>query len=278
MIPTDTTIAFLGAGNMARSIAGGLIAEGFPAGRLAMADPNAAQLEAIRAQWPGVRTTQDNHEAAAQAEVVILAVKPQVIRGVVEGVKNALRPGGSLVISIAAGIRHGNLARWLGDNATIVRCMPNTPALVRSGATALFAPPGTPEEQRDLAESIMRSVGLTVWIEDEGLMDAVTALSGSGPAYFFLVMEAMETAGEELGLTREAARLLTIETAFGAAKLALESRDDVGVLRERVTSRGGTTERALAVLEDGGLRSVFSDALAAAAERSRQLADQLGGD
>jgi pyrroline-5-carboxylate reductase len=278
MIPTDTTIAFLGAGNMARSIAGGLITEGFAAHRIAMADPNAAQRDAVLALWPQIITTEDNLDAAGSADVVILAVKPQVARQVAEGIGDALRPGHSLLISIAAGIRHGDLVRWTGGRADVVRCMPNTPALVRSGATALFAPEETPGPQRELAETVMRSVGLTLWLDREPLMDAVTALSGSGPAYFFLVMEAMQQAAEELGLEREAARLLTLETAFGAAKLALESTDEVQLLRERVTSPGGTTERALRVLEDGGLRPLFAQALRAAAERARELADQLGGD
>ena len=160
----------------------------------------------------------------------------------------------------------------------IVRCMPNTPALVRSGATGLYANAQVSPDQRDQAETLMRAVGLTVWFDAESALDAVTALSGSGPAYFFLVMEALEEAGVKLGLDREAARLLTLETAFGAAKLALESREDAATLRARVTSKGGTTEQALAVLEGGGLRRLFEQAVDAANARAKTLADQLGND
>jgi pyrroline-5-carboxylate reductase len=170
------------------------------------------------------------------------------------------------------------MTRWLGGHASLVRAMPNTPALVQSGATALFASPAVTKKQRDTAESILRAVGLTLWVDTEAKLDAVTAVSGSGPAYFFLLMEAIQAAGEKLGLTAEQARLLTLQTAFGAAKMALESPDEPARLRARVTSPGGTTERALAELEAGNLRAVVESALVAAQRRAAELADLMGKD
>ncbi len=206
----------------------------------------------------------------------MLAVKPQVIRTVASEISAAVQARHPLIISIAAGIRSADLDRWLGGNTAVVRCMPNTPALVQSGATALIANARVSDEQRNLAESILRAVGLTLWLDDEQLMDAVTALSGSGPAYFFLIMEALQAAGVQLGLPEQTAQLLTLQTAFGAAKMALESDEDAATLRRRVTSPGGTTERALQTLENGGLRELIARALTAARDRSRELADQLG--
>ncbi len=272
------SIGFIGGGNMACSIIGGLIADGRPAQSIRVSDPNESQISNINQRWPGVQTTTRNTDVAGQADVVVLAVKPQVLQAVARELSAALQAKRPLVISIAAGVRERDLGRWLGGNLAIVRCMPNTPALVRSGATGLYANSAVSPAQRDSAESILRAVGLTLWFEQEEALDAVTAVSGSGPAYFFFVMEAIEQAGVELGLSREAARLLSLETAFGAAKLALESRDDAATLRKRVTSKGGTTERAIAELEQGGLRALFQKALAAAAQRSRELAEELGAD
>ncbi|WP_297527300.1 pyrroline-5-carboxylate reductase [Thiohalobacter sp.] len=270
-------LCFIGGGNMAASLIGGLIADGYPADRIRVADPDPARLQAL-AQRFGVTTEADNARACRGAGVVVLAVKPQVMGAVARALGPDLTPDRPLVISIAAGIRTGDLARWLGAELPLVRCMPNTPALVQSGATALFATAATSEAQRELAESILRAVGLTLWLDDEALMDAFTALSGSGPAYFFLLMEAMAAAGEELGLEAEAARLLTLQTAFGAAKMALEAEEEPAELRRRVTSPGGTTERALAVFESGGFRELVAAALQAARDRSRELAEQLGRD
>jgi pyrroline-5-carboxylate reductase len=223
-----------------------------------------------------VHTETRNRELVESSEVVVLAVKPQVIREVARDLAEAVQTRRPLVISVAAGVRAADLQRWLGGNCALVRCMPNTPALVQSGATALFATETVSDSQKDVAESILRAVGLALWIESEDLMDAVTALSGSGPAYFLLVMEALQEAGEALGLSHKTAHLLSLQTAFGAAKMALESSEDVAALRQQVTSPGGTTERALAVLEDGGLRELFNQALTAARDRSRELAEQLG--
>ncbi|MCB1788177.1 MAG: pyrroline-5-carboxylate reductase [Chromatiaceae bacterium] len=268
-------IAFIGAGNMAGALIGGLLADGVPADRIVASDPAPAKREALRAAT-GIQTLDDNLSAVVQADVVVLAVKPQVLREVAQGLADGLAGRRPVVVSIAAGIRCASLQSWLGGNVALVRTMPNTPAMIQSGATVLYATPGVSTAQREQAESLMRAVGLTQWIDDEALMDAVTALSGSGPAYLFLVMEAIEAAARDLGLDHETARLLTLQTAFGAARMALESTDPPATLRARVTSPGGTTERAIAVLEDGGIRDLFGRALKAARDRSVELSADLG--
>ncbi len=272
----NACITFLGGGNMAASLIGGLIADGLPADRMTVSDPSAERREWLSARF-GVAVHEDNRQAVAGADVVVLAVKPQVMRGLLAEVRDRICESNPLVVSIAAGLRTEALLRWLGCRPPLVRCMPNTPALVQSGVTALYAGEDVDEARRSLAESILRAVGITLWVEDEALLDAVTALSGSGPAYCFLLMEAMQAAGETLGLAPEQARLLTLQTVFGAAKMALESEEGPEVLRARVTSPGGTTERALAVFEEGGFRTLVQRAIEAAAERSRELADELGG-
>lgn len=262
---------------MARCLIGGLIADGFPADKIRVADPNTDTLNALAAAY-SIDVFQESVAAIKDADVVVLAVKPQQMQSVVRSLAPHWQAD-CLLISVAAGIRLNAISRWLEQpDAAIVRTMPNTPALVQAGASALFANRHTRHEQRELAEGIMRSVGLSLWLDDEQQMDAVTALSGSGPAYFFLVMEAMESAARRLGLDEHTARMLCLETAFGAAKMALESGDDVAVLRQKVTSPGGTTERAIGELQDGGLAAVFENAMVAAALRSRELADQLGQD
>ena len=268
-------LAFIGAGNMARSLIGGLIADGWNPDSISVSDPDSGQLAMLTNRFP-VHTDSENNSIAENSDVVVLAVKPQVIQEVAEGLSATVQKQVPLVISIAAGIRSTDLQRWLGGNCALVRCMPNTPALVQSGATALYANEQVSNEQKDLAETILRAVGLALWVEDEALMDAVTALSGSGPAYFFLLIEALQETGTALGLNEKTARLLALQTAFGAAKMALESSEDASVLRQRVTSPGGTTEKALAVLEAGGIKALFNDALTAARDRSRELAQQLG--
>jgi pyrroline-5-carboxylate reductase len=273
----NTTLAFIGGGNMASSLVGGLIADGWDPASIRVADTSAQQLERLSQRFP-VTTTTDNRAAIAQADVIVLAVKPQSMQAVAQQLADDINQQQALVISIAAGIRASTLRTWLGADTAIVRTMPNTPAMVQSGATALFANPAVNEEQRSIAESILRAVGVAIWVDDEALMDAVTALSGSGPAYFFLFMEALQKAGCELGLPARTAHLLTLQTAFGAAKMALESTEDAATLRRRVTSPGGTTERAISVLQDGGFEALVSKALQSAAARSRELADQFGSD
>ncbi|NNG13758.1 MAG: pyrroline-5-carboxylate reductase [Gammaproteobacteria bacterium] len=272
---TTPHIAFIGGGNMAASIIGGLITDGYATDCIHVAEPDADKRQALATRF-GIHTETDNNAAVAMAQAVVLATKPQVLNEVCADMADAVQQHQPLIISIAAGIRSTDIDRWLGGNTAIVRSMPNTPAMVQSGATGLFANAQVSDTQRELAESIMRAVGITLWLNDEAQLDAVTALSGSGPAYFFYVIEAMESAGKTLGLETNAARLLAIQTAFGAAKLALESSEDPATLRERVTSPGGTTERALSVLREGGLEALFIEALQAANDRAAELADQLG--
>jgi pyrroline-5-carboxylate reductase len=271
----ESTIAFIGGGNMARSLVGGLTAQGWPQDRLWVADPDPTQRKLMLDHYPRVHLTEDNKLAVDAAGVLVMAVKPQLSRSVAQGLASTVQQHRPLVISIVAGIRAADLERWLGGKLALVRCMSNTPALVQSAATGLYANPYTSHEQRATAERILKAVGLTLWIDDEALLDAVTALSGSGPAYFLRVMEALESAGVQLGLSPEAARALTLQTALGTAQLALTSGDDPATLRARVTSKGGTTEQALAVLERGGLEPLFASALSAAARRARELADHF---
>jgi pyrroline-5-carboxylate reductase len=270
-------IGFIGAGNMARSLAGGLINNGWPESGLLLADPLPEQRQGVESAL-GLKTSADNREVAARAGILVLAVKPQVMAAVARGLAETVRAKRPLVISLAAGVRLEALERWLGADLPIVRVMPNTPALIGSGASGLYANRHVSEAQREQAEAILRAVGVTVWLDNEGLLDAVTALSGSGPAYFFLVMEALEQAAVRAGLEAQQARLLTLETAYGAAKMALEGGEEPSVLRRRVTSPGGTTEAAVKVLEDGGVRRLFDEAVRAAGARARELGDLFGKD
>ena len=268
-------IGFIGGGNMATSLIGGLIADGIPADTLYCYDPSQERQSQLREQF-AIHISPDNPTLIGAVDVVVLAVKPQLLSQVCQEIAAAVQARQPLLVSIAAGIRSEAIERWLGGNVALVRTMPNTPSLVQSGATALYANARVNAEQREQAEGILRAVGLSLWLDDEVQMDAVTALSGSGPAYLFLVMEAMEKAGIELGLPAETARLLSLQTAFGAAKMALESSESSAVLRERVTSPGGTTERALGVFQEANLIGLFEDAMRAARDRSRELADMLG--
>ena len=272
---TQSIIGFIGAGNMARSLAGGLLHNGWEKGRLILSDPDKQQRQAVE-KTLGVTVYPNNNEVAAQADILVLAVKPQILQSVSQELAATAQKKRPLIISIAAGIRIDDLQRWLGGGLPIVRAMPNTPALIAAGSTGLFANTFTAELQRDQAESIVRAVGVAVWLPEERLLDVVTALSGSGPAYFFLIMEALERSAIELGLAPDIARLLTLETAYGAAKMALEDGEDPAILRQRVTSPGGTTERALQVLEAGQIRHLFNDALHAAEQRAGELADLFG--
>lgn len=270
----QTKIAFIGGGNMTASLVGGLIANGHHASSLWVSDPNSERLAWLGERF-GTNTYADNGQAVEQADVLILAVKPQVVPEVVMGLARVAQRRKPLVISIAAGIREQDLQSWFGGEMPLVRAMPNTPAMLQAGATALHASALVTEEQAGLAESILRAVGLIQWVPDEAMLDAVTALSGSGPAYFFLLMEIMEEVGIELGLPEDTARLLIMQTALGAARMALESDDSSAELRVKVTSPGGTTERALKVLEAGDIRKLFSVALTQARDRARELSQSL---
>jgi len=268
-------LGFIGAGNMAGSLISGLVADGYPADRIWVSDINQDALEHLAAQC-GVHATPRNAIVAEHAQVLILAVKPQILGGVVRELADIIQARQPLVVSIAAGITAGSIDAWAGGQVAIVRCMPNTPAMVKTGATGLYANARVGEEQRSQAEAILRAVGLTVWVHGEQQLDAVTALSGSGPAYFFLLMEAMEAAGVALGLDPDTARLLSQQTALGAGRIAIESTEAPAELRHRVTSPGGTTEQAIAVFESGGFRELVSQAMQAAARRAAELSEQLG--
>ncbi|TAN51445.1 MAG: pyrroline-5-carboxylate reductase [Methylococcaceae bacterium] len=272
---TRHTIGFIGGGNMAYALIGGLLTDGFSPQNIYVTDPEQDKLATLAQQFR-VNTGSDNNAAVANCDIVVLAVKPQVLAEVARGIAQAVNARKSLVVSIAAGVRVADLQRWLGEDAAIVRCMPNTPALVKTAATALYANNRVADSQLEAAESVLRAVGLAVWVDDENLLDAVTALSGSGPAYFFLFMEAMESAGRELGLDADTARLLTQQTALGAAKIAIESSESPEMLRRRVTSPGGTTEQAVLTLEQGGLRNLVQNAMQAALRRSVAMSDQFG--
>jgi len=263
------TLAFIGGGNMAIALISGLSRRGLPGERIVVADPSPQALQRLQTDF-GVRPIADNAGAVENAQVVILAVKPQFLRDVAVEIAPHLAAD-ALIISIAAGIPHTALTRWLGVRA-VIRTMPNRPAFNGCGATALYAPAAVGAQHRTLAQSIMAAVGITVWVEHESQLDTVTALSGSGPAYFFLLMEALETAAHARGLPADVAHELTLQTALGAAQMARQSVEPLAALREQVTSKGGTTAAALAVFEAAGLRAIVAQAIAAADLRSGELA------
>ena len=272
---SDSDIGFVGGGNMATSLIGGLVANGTPPGSIRVSDPDTARLDALVERF-GVQAGADNAEVAARCATVVLAVKPQIMGPVVRELAPTLGEHAPLLVSIAAGVREADINRWSGGDMAIVRTMPNTPALVGCGATALCANAKVDAGQRERADAILKAVGITIWVDDEAQLDAVTALSGSGPAYYFLLMEIMQATGEAMGLDAEAARRLTLQTALGAARIANESDEPPAVLRERVTSPGGTTERALVTMREGGIDKVVGDGIRGARQRSIELGDALG--
>jgi pyrroline-5-carboxylate reductase len=257
-------IAFLGGGNMARALIGGLLAKGADPRSISVIEVLPAAREKLAASH-GVHTSGVPDAATLEADVLVLAVKPQDMKSAVEGLSGKL--GGKLVISIAAGVRLDALSRWLGGHRKLVRCMPNTPALIGAGIAALHALP-----------EILRAVGEVVWVEDERLLDPVTALSASGPAYVFWFIEQLAASGEKLGLEGETALKLALQMVLGAAKLAAQSADSPGELRRQVTSKGGTTEAALKVFEQERLAEKIMQALQAASRRGEELGDELGKD
>ena len=268
-------ITFLGGGNMANAILGGLYQQGFAAAGIQVVEPVAANREQLSEAF-SVRCTAAIDAAALDCDVLVLAVKPQQLREAVAPLAGKLKQ--QLVISIAAGVRLADLGRWLGGYARLVRVMPNTPALIGAGISGLCAAVGVDSAGRTAAEKILGAVGQTLWITDEAQMDAITALSGSGPAYVFHFIEALRDAGLELGLPADAANQLAIQTMLGAARLAAQSSDDVAVLRQRVTSKGGTTEAALASMMQDHVKETIIRAIKAANDRSRALGDELGKD
>jgi pyrroline-5-carboxylate reductase len=263
-------IAFIGGGNMARSLVGGLLARGWGASRIHVSDPYAGTREALAADF-GVGVHAVNVEAAARAGVWVLAVKPQMMHSVAASLAELAQRQRPLLVSIAAGITTAQLSRWFGGGLAVVRAMPNTPALLGAGATGLYANAETTAGQRALVDELLAATGITCWVEDEALMDSVTALSGSGPAYLFLFAEAMQAAAEAQGMAPEIARQLTLQTIHGAARMLLESGEDAAALRRRVTSPDGTTQAALESLEAAGFRMVVARAIAAATRRGAEL-------
>lgn len=270
MISTDLRIGFIGAGNMATALIEGLLATGIDAAQLWAADTAEDKLTGFAAK--GINTTRDNAEVVSRCNIVVLAVKPQVMAAVVTALQAEFQTNTCLIVSIAAGISCASLQAWTHAQQPIVRCMPNTPALVQAGASGLFATPLVTEQQKQAAQDIMQAVGIACWLDSEAQIDAVTALSGSGPAYFFLMMEAMQAAAIKLGLPIDVARQLCLQTAFGAAKLALNSDVPPGELRRRVTSPGGTTEAAIKQFESEQFQSMVERAIAKANARSQELA------
>ena len=274
----DKKIGFIGAGNMAYSLIGGLLSSGGNNELIWIADKNKEKQDSL-AKGFSINTCIDNQSLASLVDIIVLAVKPQSLKQVCEEIASSLSFNKPLIISIAAGIKTHSLSKWLADeknSLALVRCMPNTPALVQSGATALYALDQVTMQQKTSAESIMRSVGITVWLEDEQHMDAVTAISGSGPAYYFQFIDIMERSAVKMGLDSKIAHLLAVQTAFGASKMALESSDTPEILRNKVTSPGGTTEKALEIMMSGGLEKLLMSATKAAQQRSVELATVLG--
>ncbi|VVO41768.1 pyrroline-5-carboxylate reductase [Pseudomonas fluorescens] len=270
---SKTRIAFIGAGNMAASLIGGLRTKGLDAAQIRASDPGAETRARVNTEH-GVEVFADNAQAIQDADVVVLAVKPQAMKAVCEAIRPSLQPN-QLVVSIAAGITCASLNNWLGAQP-IVRCMPNTPALLRQGVSGLFATAQVTAEQRQQAQELLSAVGIALWLDEEQQLDAVTAVSGSGPAYFFLLIEAMTAAGVKLGLPADIAAQLTLQTALGAAHMAVASDVDAAELRRRVTSPAGTTEAAIKSFQAGGFEALVEQALGAAAHRSAEMAEQLG--
>lgn len=271
------SIGFIGGGNMATSLMSGLIASGHSPQQIWVSDTAQNLLQAHRDNFK-VNISVSNATIVEESDVVVLAVKPQILRDVASEIAASVVTKNTLVVSIAAGISQASLSKWLGAEVAVVRCMPNTPALVLSGATALHANANVSDQQRDLAENILRAVGLALWVDQESQLDAVTAVSGSGPAYFFLLMEAMEQAALTMGLDEHTARLLIQQTALGAAKIALESAESPSQLRQRVTSPGGTTQKAIETFQSLDFAKLVNLALTAARDRSVEMSAQLGAD
>lgn len=269
-------IAFIGAGNMARAIIGGLLENGFAPSAIWASEPDAERLRDLTER--GLNVTSDNSAAVAAVDIVVLAVKPQVMKSVATDLAAAVQSRRPLVVSIAAGISLEALERWLGGAVALVRCMPNTPSLVQTGASGLFANSRVSDEQRQQASAVLEAVGIALWVQSEAELDAVTAISGSGPAYYFLLMEAMTAAGVKLGLSEETARGLTLQTALGAARMACSSDVDPAELRRRVTSPNGTTERAINTFQAEGFEALVENALTACRDRSIELAGELCQD
>lgn len=269
------TIGFIGGGNMAASLIGGLINAGIAAADIYVAEPDSVRLKTLKQQYK-INTSTDNN-TTLNCEIVVLAVKPQLLKTVCQQLDRTSLAG-TLFISIAAGVTSGDIDRWLNHDVAIVRCMPNTPSLLQTGASGLFANARVSAAQKLQAEKILSAVGIVAWVDDEAQLNAVTAVSGSGPAYFFLLMEAMQQAGEQLGLPAEVAQTLVLQTALGAARMASESERSPAELRQQVTSKGGTTEQAILSFQAANFHQIVFQALQAASDRSISLAAELGAE
>ncbi len=267
-------ITFIGAGNMASAIIGGLIKDGITAKNITAAARSQATLDRVASTF-GIQTSSNNRDSISQADIVVLAVKPQQMQGVCDEIKDIIKVQQPLIISVAAGLTSGMFQQWLGHDICLVRCMPNTPSVVNAGASGLYATEQVSSDQKNSVEKLLSTIGIAEWVDDEALLDAVTAVSGSGPAYFFLMMESMIDAGEKLGLSRETAEKLCLQTALGAAKMAIASDEEVAELRRKVTSPNGTTEAAINSFENNGLRDLVDAALQAADTRSKTLAKEM---
>ena len=274
---SNSKITFIGGGNMARSLIGGLVATGISNKDISVSEPKADLREQLTKDF-GVNALEENASAVMGANVIVLAVKPQILQEVVTPLGALVAKARPLLISVAAGVTCSSIERWVGSQPALIRVMPNTPALIGAGISALYANSNVSNDQRALAEKIVTAVGKTVWIEEESLMDAVTAVSGSGPAYFFYIMQAIHDAAVREGLDTETARVLSLETALGAARLALASTEDPGKLQKQVTSPGGTTEAAIKILDDSGVRDTLQQAVSAARARGGELAKLLDRD
>lgn len=270
----SSTISFIGAGNMASAIIGGMLDNGYQAGNIWVSAPDDSHLQALRDRF-GVSVTTDNRYCAQQADMVVLAVKPQVMAEVCRDIAPVVQNTRPLMVSIAAGLTSDTLDGWLGGGLPLVRVMPNTPSLVGKGAAGLFANAAVTAEQKTMVQSVFESIGSALWVDDEEQLHGVTALSGSGPAYFFLMLEALEAAATEAGIAPKTARELAIQTMAGAAEMAARSEHDPAQLKRNVMSPGGTTERAINTFEDGGMRDLVQKAYNAAFERSQEMSKEL---
>ncbi|MCL6414146.1 pyrroline-5-carboxylate reductase [Aestuariirhabdus sp. Z084] len=267
-------LAFIGAGNMSQAIFGGLIKQGYEAHRIWASTRTPEKLISLEQKY-GIVTSTDNQELIRNAEVIILGVKPQGMQALLEELAEELQNKRPLLISVAAGITIEALDRWSGGGLPIIRCMPNTPSLVNTGASGLFANSTVNDQQRQITDAIFKAIGIVSWVDNEDLIDAVIAVSGSGPAYYFMVMEAMVSAGEQLGLSREDAKQLTLQTALGAARMAQQSELDPGELKRQVMSPGGTTEQAILSFEREGLPQLFENAMRRCKDRAAEMAAEL---
>ncbi|SHE19784.1 Pyrroline-5-carboxylate reductase [Bathymodiolus brooksi thiotrophic gill symbiont] len=271
-----TTIGFIGAGNMAYALISGLLKNGFLAKNIKLSDKDEVLLSQRQAEF-GIEIFTDNTQLTAQCEVIVLAVKPQILSNICKEIQAHIRHK-PLIVSIAAGVKSNDINRWLGGTAPIIRTMPNTPALLGNGATGIVANKMVNKQQKELAEQILNAVGQCFWVVNEDMLDAVTALSGSGPAYFFLMIESMSNAGVALGLDKEMAEKLSIQTALGASMMASQNQESAHELRNKVTSKNGTTQAAIESFQDQNFETIVSHAMRAAFDRAREMGFELGAD